>query len=132
MVKFSERPNALFKALASPIRQQMVELLARHAPLSLSAIADPVHLSLPGTLKHIRILQKSGIIRCKKKGRVQFCALDKPGAEPIVEWLRSQGFFWDASLLRLNALLEKRSKKSYERRYINHQKNLRRRPGRRL
>ena len=119
MVKYRQKPDVVFSALGNPVRRQMVELLARQTELSVTDIARPFHLSLPGALKHVRVLESASLVLCEKKGRVQQCSLRKEALKPVADWIRVQGAFWESSFQRLDAVINRKHTK-YERRNTHH------------
>jgi ArsR family transcriptional regulator len=74
----------LLIALADPMRQDLVQLLAR-AELNVGEIADKVTLSRPTVSHHLNILRRAGLVRVRKQGREMFYRLNK---EPIVSTLQ--------------------------------------------
>jgi DNA-binding transcriptional ArsR family regulator len=99
MVKYN--PDAIFAALGNPIRRQMAERLSRELRLPLSELARPFPISLPAAMKHVGILEKSGIIVCSKEGRVRYCAANGKAFEQGLDWFRAQESFWEESFGRL-------------------------------
>ena len=76
MVKYS-RLDRTFGALADPTRREILERLVR-GPASVSELAGPAGMSMPGLLKHVRILEQAQLVTTEKQGRVRRCRLD-PG-----------------------------------------------------
>jgi ArsR family transcriptional regulator, arsenate/arsenite/antimonite-responsive transcriptional repressor len=74
----------LLTALADPMRQDLVQLLAR-AELNVGDIADRVTLSRPTVSHHLNILRRAGLLRVRKQGREMYYRLNK---EPIVATLQ--------------------------------------------
>src|SRR3989344_9548215 len=63
----------ILDALGSPLRRRILERLARGGAVSLSKLADPFHITLPATLRHIKILERAGLVTTHKRGRIRFC-----------------------------------------------------------
>jgi DNA-binding transcriptional ArsR family regulator len=100
-----ERLDRVFAALADPTRRRLLARLAR-GPVSVGELAAPLPMSLPAVSKHLRVLEKAGLLRREKDGRVHRCGLDaRPlaDASKFVERYRSM---WEGSLDRLAAYLE--------------------------
>jgi DNA-binding transcriptional ArsR family regulator len=101
MVKHrSERLDAVFHALADPTRRAMLRGLARREQ-SVSELAAPFRMSLAAASKHVRTLERAGLVRRRVLGRTHLCRLD---AEPLGRadaWLRFYERFWSG---RLDAL----------------------------
>ena len=64
-----------FHALADPSRRSIVAGSAM-APASVSELAAPLEMSLPAVVQHLEVLQKSGLVRSEKVGRVRTCRLE--------------------------------------------------------
>ena len=105
MVKYSS--DEIFAALGNPIRRQMAERLSHVHRLPLSELARPFSISLPAAMKHVSILEKSGVIVCSKEGRVRYCAANGKAFEQGLEWFLAQESFWEGSLDRLEKYLKK-------------------------
>ena len=75
MVKYSEAAlDATFSALSDPTRRGILARLAR-GPSSVMGLAEPFNVSLPAISKHLRVLERAGLLRQKKDGRVRRCRL---------------------------------------------------------
>jgi DNA-binding transcriptional ArsR family regulator len=111
MVKYSDEAlDATFAALADSTRRKVLAALAEGS-LPVTELASPHDMSLPGFMKHLRVLEEVGLIRCTKEGRVVSCVLS---AEPMREasaWMARYEKFWNE---RLDALG----------RYLYHQKEI--------
>jgi DNA-binding transcriptional ArsR family regulator len=103
MVKYNS--DEIFAALGNPVRRQMAERLSHLQRMSLSELAQPFSISLPAALKHVGILEKSGIVICSKEGRVKYCAANLAAFEHGFNWFREQEAFWEGSLDRLGTHL---------------------------
>lgn len=101
MVKQSSlRLDTLFRALGDATRRQMLQELARH-PRTVSQLAEPHRMSLAAASKHIRTLERAGLVRRTVTGRTHVCELEPSPLEGVKEWLRFYDRFWTA---RLDAL----------------------------
>lgn len=97
--------NAFFSALSDPTRRQVVERLASGAA-TVSELKEPHDIALPTFLRHLKVLEDSGLVRSVKKGRVRTCHIN---AQPLVEvqgWLAWQRAIWEGRNERLSALAE--------------------------
>lgn len=93
-----------FQALADPARRQMVARLSR-GPASVSELAEPLPMSLPAVLQHLRMLEASGLVQSQKSGRVRTCRIE-PGALAAAEaWIGEQRAMWESRLDRLEGFL---------------------------
>jgi DNA-binding transcriptional ArsR family regulator len=86
MVKYYRDLNQTFAALADPIRRQMIERLARGSA-SVTELAAMHRVSLPGVLKHVRTLERAGLIETEKTGRVRRCRLSARPMRDAADWL---------------------------------------------
>src|SRR5262252_2251071 len=101
MVKYSDEPlDAVFAALADPTRRQVVTALATGSR-PVTELARPFSMSLPGFMKHLRILEDAGLIRREKEGRVVSCTLSAEPMKRASDWLDRTREFWEK---RLDAL----------------------------
>lgn len=108
MVKY--RSEELFRALGTPARVRMVERLSQKGPQSISQMAKPLRISLPGALKHTKILEEAGILVCRKEGRVQYCRINSEAFDALNSWLLTQKIYWERSFDRLEKHLINRKK----------------------
>jgi len=105
MVNFSAQTlDRTFGAIADPTRRAILNRLAR-GEATVSDLAAPFHISLPAILKHLDVLERAGLLRRRKTGRVSRCQLV---AEPLSEaagWLAAYQPFWESKLDALEAFL---------------------------
>jgi len=92
-----ERLDLVFGALADRTRRQLLAQLAQ-APASITELAAPHDMSLPGVSKHIRVLEHAGLIRRTIDGRVHRCTLDAAAMRAADEWIAHYRAFWDHTL----------------------------------
>jgi DNA-binding transcriptional ArsR family regulator len=88
-----ETLDQVFGALSDATRREIVERLLQ-GPASVSELAHPHGMSLPGFMKHLRVLEDAGLVTRAKEGRVVRCEL---AAEPMQEaamWLAHYEKFW--------------------------------------
>jgi DNA-binding transcriptional ArsR family regulator len=93
-------------ALADPMRRQVLEVLAAYPAASASALARELPISRQMVLKHLALLQDSGLVRSARDGReVMFQVQSAPLTE-TADWLASLATQWDSRLAQLKALAE--------------------------
>ena len=109
MVKYKHGEKML-DALGLTLRRSMVRHLRRHGAMPLSKLAEPYGISLPATLKHVRLLEESGIVVTEKRGRARICVYNPLALKELGGWLASQTAFWAASFDRLEGHISKRKK----------------------
>ncbi|HYF28610.1 MAG TPA: metalloregulator ArsR/SmtB family transcription factor [Baekduia sp.] len=94
-----------FHALADPSRRAMVARLSR-GPASVSALAEPLAMSMPAVLQHLGVLQDSGLITSEKVGRVRTCRLEPAPLRAAERWVTEHRTFWEQRLDRLGDVLD--------------------------
>jgi DNA-binding transcriptional ArsR family regulator len=95
--------DSFFGAMADPTRRAVIERLAS-GPASVSELHTPHKMALPTFMRHLKVLEDTGIMRSIKKGRVRTCHIE---AAPLIEaqgWLAWQREIWESRLDRLDAL----------------------------
>jgi DNA-binding transcriptional ArsR family regulator len=100
------RLDAVFGALSDPIRREMLSALTR-GEASVTTLSEPFRVSAPAISKHLRVLERSGLITRRKEGRVHYCRLR---TEPLCEagdWIEEQRAFWEKQFDALAKYLEK-------------------------
>ena len=100
MEQHQEQLNGIFQALADPTRRAVLGRLGR-GPASISELARPFDMALPSFMKHIHLLEGSGLIRTRKEGRVRTCAIEKKAFARIDTWLSRQRALWEDRTDRL-------------------------------
>lgn len=83
----------------------MVERLAR-GPATVSELARPLQMSLPGVVQHLGVLEASGLVRSRKKGRVRMCRLDREVFDEAASWFAAQRRQWENRLDSLGEFLD--------------------------
>jgi DNA-binding transcriptional ArsR family regulator len=98
--------DLMLAALADPSRRSMVERLGR-GPASVSELAVPLSMSLPAVMRHLRVLESSGLVRSEKAGRVRTCRINPSALRTAEDWLAGRRAELAAGLDRLGAYLAK-------------------------
>ena len=101
-----DRLDDLFGALADRTRRRLVQRLAK-TPATITELAEPFAMSLPAVSKHIRVLERAGLVVRTVEGRVHTCALDGCNLRDAVAWLEHYRTFWDETLAALARFAEK-------------------------
>ena len=98
MVKFSDDAlDAVFAALADPTRRGILESLSGGG-LAVTELAAPHDMSLPGFMKHLRVLEDAGLIARSKEGRVVSCELSAAPMKQAAAWMSRYEKFWTEKL----------------------------------
>ncbi|MEM0946369.1 MAG: metalloregulator ArsR/SmtB family transcription factor [Pseudomonadota bacterium] len=98
--------DTFFAAMADPTRRAVIERLT-DGPSSVSTLHAPHDMALPTFLRHLKVLEASGLVRSEKKGRVRVVHLEAAPMETAEAWLRQQRHMWKKRLDRLGALAER-------------------------
>jgi len=110
MVKYNSATlNRTFAALADPTRRRLLAHLAR-GDQRVTHLARPHAMSLPAVSKHLRVLEKAGLLRRRRYGRVHEMQLDAKPLKQAAKWVEEYRKFWEGSLDRLAVYLEKTNK----------------------
>lgn len=99
-----ESVDAVFHALAHPSRRAVVARLGS-GPAAVGELARPFDMALPTFCQHLRVLERAGIVRSRKRGRVRTYELAPARLAEAESWLADQRHHWEARLDRLDALL---------------------------
>jgi DNA-binding transcriptional ArsR family regulator len=105
MLNQSPDLDRLFQALADPARRAMVERLSR-GPAPVSALAQPLPMSLPAAMQHLGVLEAAGLVRSEKVGRVRTCTLDTSALTQAERWINERRSEWEQRLDRLGDYLK--------------------------
>ncbi len=114
MVIGSRKLDAVFAALSDPTRRRIVERLA-HGPLSIGEIAAEFPISQPAISRHVRVLEKSGVLARNVVGRVHHCSLAPDAMNGAAGWIGKQTAFWNSALDRLGDVLTEPSSRKKKR-----------------
>lgn len=95
----------VFYALADPTRRAIVGALGQ-GPASVSALFEPFAMALPSFMKHLSVLERSGVIRSSKLGRVRTCELRPQALGEAEQWMAQQRATWEARSDRMAAFAE--------------------------
>ena len=110
MVKYAQTLDRTFAALADPTRRRILARLAR-GHRRVTDLARPYSMSLPAVSKHLRVLEKAGLLRRRRYGRIHQIQLEAKPLKQAAQWVEEYRKFWEGSLDRLANYLEKTSNK---------------------
>lgn len=96
--------DRVFHALADPSRRLIVERLAR-GPASVSELARPLAMSLPGVMQHLQVLEACSLVASEKAGRVRTCRIEPGTLRRVEQWVTYQRTTWEQRLDRLGDYL---------------------------
>jgi DNA-binding transcriptional ArsR family regulator len=96
--------DRLFHALADPTRRGIVERLLK-GEASVGELAAPTGMALPTILRHIAVLEKTGLVVTTKAGRTRICRVSPQPLDEARSWLEARRQEWESRLDRLEAYL---------------------------
>lgn len=91
-------------ALAHPVRRSILEQL-KTSDASVSALAEPHDISMPAVSKHLKILERAGLIEREKRGQVRQIHLRAGKLKEASEWIERYRLFWESQLNQLEDFL---------------------------
>ena len=94
-----------FQALADPSRRAMVDRLVQ-GPATVSELAAPLAMSLPGVMQHLAVLEASGLVVSEKTGRSRTCRIERKVLTQAEQWIAERRALWERRLDRLGEFLE--------------------------
>lgn len=89
--------DQVLKAVGDTTRRQMLARLSE-GPAMVTELAKPFDMSLPAVGKHLRVLEKAGLVQRTVSGRVHSCALNAAPLVNVVGWLSTYEQFWGETL----------------------------------
>src|SRR6476619_5316943 len=101
----SAQLDRAFHALADESRRAMVIRLSRGAA-SVSELAAPLQMSLPSVMGHLDVLQRSGLVRSEKAGRIRTCRLEPEPMRTLERWIAEHRAIWEQRFDRLVDVLD--------------------------
>jgi DNA-binding transcriptional ArsR family regulator len=116
--------DRIFHALDDPTRRALIEKISE-GPISVSQLAEPLHITLAAVVQHLQVLEESGLVHTEKIGRIRTCRIEPQGLSLVEQWIADRRSLWERRFDRLGELLaeedeaederEKREKKRSQR-----------------
>ena len=100
-----DRLSHTFAALADPTRRAILARLVQ-GETSVTALAEPFRMSLPAVSKHLKVLERAGLVSRGREAQWRPCRLDAGPLKDITEWLEPYRALWEARFDRLDRLLQ--------------------------
>lgn len=113
MVTNSDQLNRTFAALADPTRRAILAQLAE-GEQTVGDLARPFEISRPAISKHLRVLERAGLVWRTRDGRLSRCGLDATPMRDAAEWVEEYRKFWESQLDALARFLEQNDEKERE------------------
>jgi DNA-binding transcriptional ArsR family regulator len=98
--------EAVFSAIAAPVRRQLISRLAESSPQSISDLAASFPITRQGISKHLSLMAQAGLVKSESKGREKLYSLSPDPLCEITEWVEIIGDKWEQRLERLKAYVE--------------------------
>ncbi|MEX2530018.1 MAG: metalloregulator ArsR/SmtB family transcription factor [Gemmatimonadota bacterium] len=97
--------DEVFQALSDATRRAMIRRLSR-GPATVGELGRPHSISKPAVTKHVKVLERAGLLRREPDGRIHRCTLDPGPLEAAESWIEWHRRFWERSLDALADLVE--------------------------
>src|SRR5271163_4739935 len=101
----ADQLSATFSALADPTRRAILAKLSS-GEASVTELAEPFRMSLPAVSKHLKVLERAGLIVRSREAQWRPCRLKAHSLKRAVDWLEQYRRFWEQSLDRLDDYLQ--------------------------
>lgn len=105
----TDQLSRTLSALADPTRRAILARLTE-GEASVNELAAPFEMTLPAVSRHIKVLEKAGLITRGRHAQWRPCRIDPAGFRTIAEWLEAYRSFWDDRLDRLDSYLKEMQK----------------------
>jgi DNA-binding transcriptional ArsR family regulator len=100
----TDRLSSIFSALADPTRRAIVARLAS-GEASVGELSQPFQMSKPGISKHLKVLERAGLIAKTREAQWRLCRLEAAPLREVADWMEPYRRFWDESFGRLDERL---------------------------
>jgi DNA-binding transcriptional ArsR family regulator len=98
--------SATFQAVADPTRRTILARLAQ-GEATVQELAEPLPISQPAVSKHLKVLEKAGLIERRREAQRRWCRLQANPLREVAVWAREFQQYWDESFERLDESLKK-------------------------
>jgi DNA-binding transcriptional ArsR family regulator len=114
----SDQLSATFGALADPTRRAILARLAS-GEASVTQLAEPFEMSMPAISKHLKVLERAGLIARGREAQWRPCRLEAAPLKDAADWVEDYRRFWEQSFDRLDDYLKelKKEKKKHDRKH---------------
>ena len=96
--------SAIFAALADPTRRAILARLAS-GETTVTALAEPFSMTLPAVTKHLKVLEKAGLISRSRQAQARPCHMEPAALKSATDWMAQYRHLWEQRLDRLDAFL---------------------------
>jgi DNA-binding transcriptional ArsR family regulator len=101
----TDRLSSTFSALADPTRRAILARLSS-GEASVTDLAKPMKMTMPAVTKHLKVLQKAGLVRQERRAQWRPCYLVADPLKEASDWVEQYRRFWEQSFDRLEAYLK--------------------------
>lgn len=108
--------STTFAALADPTRRAILARLAL-GEISVTELAEPFEMSLPAVSKHLKVLERAGLVARGRDAQWRPCRLDAVPLKNVADWVESYRSFWEQSFDRLDEYLRELRQRKKEKRH---------------
>jgi DNA-binding transcriptional ArsR family regulator len=105
-----DRLGIVLAALSDPSRRAIIDRLAA-GPARVTDIAEPFSVSLNAVSKHLKVLERAGLVRRARQGRDHILTFESKPLREVAHWVHMYERFWNQRLDRLEAFFEKKGKR---------------------
>ncbi len=106
----TDQLSQIFAALADPTRRAILERLSR-GEANVTELAEPFDMSLPAVSKHLKVLERAGLITRGRDAQWRPCRLEAAPLKEVSDWTERYRRHWDQSFSRLDVLLKELKEK---------------------
>lgn len=110
----ADQLSTTFAALADPTRRAILARLVS-GECSVSALAEPFDMSLPAVSKHLRVLEKAGLVARRREAQFHHCRVDARHLKAVADWTEHYRHLWEGRLDRLDTFLQHMTTKKEKR-----------------
>ena len=105
MISDDDRLDQIFAALASTTRRAILARLAK-GEATVNELAEPFNMTLPAISKHVKVLERAGLINQGKKAQYRPCTIDVEPLKEISSWAEQYRHIWEASFDRMDEYID--------------------------
>lgn len=105
-VKYNDPLSSVFAALADPTRRSILARLSK-GDATVNELAEPFSMSLPAVSRHIKVLEKAGLISRGKKAQWRPCRLQATTLKQVIAWVGDYRDLWDENMDSLENFIKK-------------------------
>jgi DNA-binding transcriptional ArsR family regulator len=109
----NDQLSTTFAALADPTRRAILTRLAT-GEATVTELAEPFAMSLPAVSKHLKVLERAGLIRRSREAQWRPCRLEAEPLRDVADWVERYRSFWEESLDRLDVYLQQLQRQQKE------------------